>query len=103
LLLSCLLELEFGTTLEHLSKFKYFFYQDVVAFSASDLIFSNTKPNSQPFAVEAIIAGTQKTSGSIENCLTWCFNNFGCSLCSISDGGVSRLPFGFNIRIDSVP
>lgn len=50
---------------------------------------SNTTPNSQPFTVEAVIAGTKTTSGSIENCLTWCTVDLDCSLCSISDGGVS--------------
>lgn len=50
---------------------------------------SNTAPNSQPFTVEAVVAGTTTTSGSVENCLNWCFTDFGCSLCSISDGGVS--------------
>ncbi|GJJ16132.1 hypothetical protein Clacol_010412 [Clathrus columnatus] len=50
--------------------------------------FNNTTPNSQPFTVEAVIAGTPTTSGSVQNCLTWCAIDLGCSLCSISDGGV---------------
>ncbi|KIJ44809.1 hypothetical protein M422DRAFT_47177 [Sphaerobolus stellatus SS14] len=50
--------------------------------------FNNTTPNSQPLVVEAIIAGTTSTSGSVENCLSWCFNNFACPFCSVSDAGV---------------
>ncbi|KAF8579546.1 hypothetical protein K439DRAFT_1394545, partial [Ramaria rubella] len=51
---------------------------------------SNTTSNSEPFNVEAVIANTATTSGSVENCLTWCSQDLGCPLCSISDGGFSE-------------
>ncbi|KAF8585222.1 hypothetical protein K439DRAFT_1660374 [Ramaria rubella] len=52
--------------------------------------FNNTTSNSEPFNVKAVIANTATTSGSVKNCLTWCSQEMGCPLCSISDGGFSE-------------
>lgn len=100
--------LALGTWLDHSSKQKFLLYQKYIHYIYA-FATSNTTPQSEPFAVEAVVAGTTTTSGSVENCLTWCTKSFGCSLCSISDGGVSfsfwfmegfhRSPFKFSLLL----